>query len=179
MPALAGERARRAEAQTHTFPDLSISSHLNAHTHPPRTTATSSVSHRAFACNAGLGRPPPPEIVIAYGPDRLDAFLAAADELEDRFPGLVVTGVEYGGGGGAAAAAAPAAFEVTPPRPARSGGDGVAEEEAVASGAGPTLWSGLALGRAPGPGELAALLASAGVGSGPGADPADGVGCGG
>ena len=146
---------------------------------PPSTSSSTAVaaaatpsSSRSFACNAGLGRPPPPEVVIAYGPDRLDAFLAAADELEDRFPGLVVTGVEYAGGAGAGTA-----FEVAPPRPARPGGEG--GEEPVASGAGPTLWSGLALGRAPEAGEVATLLAAAGVGGGGGQNPADGIGCGG
>jgi hypothetical protein len=79
----------------------------------------------------------------------------------------VVTGVEGVG-------APPGAFEVAPPRPARPGGD----EEETGSLGGPTLWSGLALGRPPAPGEVAALLAAAGVGGGA-PNPADGVGCGG
>ncbi len=82
----------------------------------------------------------------------------------------MVTGVEFDGG-------SPTAFEVSPPRPAKPGGEGGAEP--VASGGGPTLWSGLSLGRAPVAGEVAALLAAAGVGGSGGPNPADGIGCGG
>ena len=168
-------REERARIAPTTAPDLSTSLHPHNSQRPPILPSTATTTstlptplRRPFACNAGLGRPPPPEVVIAYGADRLDHFLAAADELEDRFPGLVVTGVEY-------SSASPTAFEVSPPRPARPGGEG--GEEPVAAG-GPTLWSGLALGRAPADGEVAALLAAAGVG-GSVPNPADGIGCGG
>ena len=86
-------------------------------------------------------------MTVTYGADRLDLFLEVADELEDRFRGVVVLGVEA---------------------------EGRADAFDVAGPAGGVLFSASALGRAPSAGEVAALLDGAGLGAVP--VPA-GVGC--